>query len=60
MWAIQFVVDNIPEPVALEGLDLLDNDRGIPGALLSVPITVCVMIISASLPDTRSLAMLMS
>lgn len=70
--AIQFVIGNILDP-ALTGkslnlsplmvilsLTFWTTIWGIPGALLSVPITVCLLIILANLPDTRSLAILMS
>lgn len=70
--AIQFVVGNILEPsltgkslnlspfLVILSLTFWTTIWGIPGALLSVPITVCVMIIFANLPATRPLAILMS
>lgn len=70
--AIQFVIGNILDP-ALTGkslnlsplmvilaLTFWTTIWGIPGAFLSVPITVCLLIILANLPDTKSVAILMS
>ncbi len=70
--AVQFVIGNIVEPsltgkslnlspfLVILSLTFWTTIWGIPGALLSVPITVCVMIIFANLPATRPLAILMS
>ncbi|MCA0871470.1 AI-2E family transporter [Seohaeicola saemankumensis] len=70
--AVQFVIGNILEP-ALTGKSLNLSPLmvvvaltawtlmwGIPGAFLSVPITVCVMIIFAHVPGMRWAAILMS
>ncbi|PCH70101.1 MAG: AI-2E family transporter [Rhodobacteraceae bacterium] len=70
--AIQFVVGNILEPsiagkslnlsplMVILALTFWTTVWGIPGALLSVPITVCVLIILSHLPETRPLAILIS
>ncbi len=69
---IQFVVGNILEPsiagkslnlsplMVILALTFWTTIWGIPGALLSVPITVCVLIILSHLPETRPLATLIS
>lgn len=70
--AIQFAIGNVLEP-ALTGktlnlsplavvlaLTFWTTLWGIAGALLSVPITVCVLIIFANLPETRPWAILLS
>ena len=70
--AVQFVIGNILEP-ALTGKSLNLSPMmvivalttwttiwGLPGAFLSVPITVCVMIIFAHVPGLRWAAILMS
>ncbi len=70
--AVQFVVGNIVEPsmtgrslnlspfLVILSLTFWTAIWGIPGALLSVPITVCTMIVMCHIPKTRSLAILMS
>jgi AI-2 transport protein TqsA len=70
--AVQFVVGNILEPsltgkslnlsplMVILALTFWTTLWGIAGALLSVPITVCVLIIFANLPATRPWAILMS
>ena len=70
--AIQFVVGNVLEPsiagkslnlsplMVILALTFWTTMWGIPGALLSVPITVCVLIILSHLPETRPLAILIS
>jgi AI-2 transport protein TqsA len=70
--AIQFIIGNIVEPsltgrslnlsplMVILALTFWTTLWGIPGALLSVPITVVVMIVFANLPETRPLAVLMS
>ncbi|MBE9475643.1 MAG: AI-2E family transporter [Proteobacteria bacterium] len=70
--AVQFVVGNILEPsftgkslnlsplMVILSLTFWTTIWGIPGALLSVPITVCVLIIFSNLPYTRPWAILMS
>lgn len=70
--SIQFVIGNILEPsiagkslnlsplMVILALTFWTTIWGIPGALLSVPITVCILIVFANLPDTRPLAILMS
>ncbi|MGR3662180.1 MAG: AI-2E family transporter [Paracoccaceae bacterium] len=69
---IQFVIGNILEPaitgkslnlsplMVILSLTFWTTIWGIPGALLSVPITVCVMIVLANLPETRPWAIIMS
>ncbi|MEP2715138.1 AI-2E family transporter [Pseudophaeobacter sp.] len=69
---VQFTIGNILEP-ALTGkslnlspfmvilsLTFWTSIWGAPGALLSVPITVCVLIVFSHLPATRPVAILMS
>lgn len=69
---VQFAIGNILEP-ALTGrslnlspfmvilaLTFWTSLWGIPGALLSVPISVCLLIVFSHLPATRPLAILMS
>jgi AI-2 transport protein TqsA len=70
--AIQFSIGNIVEPsltgrslnlsplMVILALTFWTTLWGIPGALLSVPITVVVMIVFANLPQTRPQAILMS
>ena len=70
--AIQFSVGNILEPMLLGkslnlsplmvilALTFWTAIWGIPGALMSVPITVCIMIILTHIPATRPIAILMS
>jgi AI-2 transport protein TqsA len=70
--AIQFVVGNILEPkltgkslnlsplMVILALTAWTTLWGIAGALLSVPITVCVLIIFANIRDARPWAILMS
>ena len=69
---IQFCIGNVLEPslmgkslnlsplVVILALTFWTTVWGIPGALLSVPFTVCIMIILADLPKARWLAVLMS
>jgi AI-2 transport protein TqsA len=69
---VQFIIGSIIEP-ALTGkslnlspmmvilaLTLWTSIWGIPGALMSVPITVCVMIVMSHVPGARWAAVLMS
>lgn len=69
---VQFSIGNILEP-ALAGRSLNLSPLmvilaltfwtaiwGIPGALLSVPITVCILIVFSHIPATRPVAVLMS
>lgn len=70
--AVQFSVGNILEPTLLGkslnlsplmvilALTFWTAIWGIPGALMSVPITVCIMIILTHIPATRPIAILMS
>lgn len=70
--AVQFVIGNILEPaiagrslnmsplVIILGLTFWGSVWGVVGALLSVPITTCVMIVLANIPEMRWLAVLMS
>ncbi|MGI9368176.1 MAG: AI-2E family transporter [Ruegeria sp.] len=70
--AVQFSVGNILEPTLLGkslnlsplmvilALTFWTAIWGIPGALMSVPITVCIMIILTHIPSTRTIAVLMS
>ncbi|WP_271946089.1 AI-2E family transporter [Ruegeria faecimaris] len=70
--AVQFIIGNILEPsltgkslnlsplMVILALTFWTAIWGIPGALLSVPITVCTMIVLANIPSTKSLAILMS
>lgn len=70
--AVQFIVGNILEP-ALTGrtlnlsplmvilsLTFWTTIWGMAGALLSVPITVCLLIVMSYIPSTRFIAILMS
>ncbi len=70
--AVQFSVGNILEPMLLGrrlnlsplmvilALTFWTAIWGIPGALMSVPITVCIMIVLTHIPSTRPIAILMS
>ncbi|MGV6803941.1 MAG: AI-2E family transporter [Ruegeria sp.] len=70
--AVQFSVGNILEPTLLGkslnlsplmvilALTFWTTIWGIPGALMSVPITVCIMIVLTNIPATRPIAILMS
>lgn len=69
---VQFMVGNVLEPMLLGkslnlsplmvilALTFWTAIWGIPGALMSVPITVCTMIILTHIPATRPIAILMS
>ncbi len=70
--AVQFSIGNILEPMLLGkslnlsplmvilALTFWTAIWGIPGALMSVPITVCIMIVLTHIPATRPIAILMS
>ncbi|WP_068115492.1 AI-2E family transporter [Tropicimonas marinistellae] len=70
--AVQFFIGNVLEPaiagrslnisplVIILGLTFWGSVWGVIGALLSVPITTCMIVVLANIPETRWLAMLMS
>jgi len=70
--AVKFIIGNIVEPsitgkslnlspmMVILALTLWSAIWGIPGAFLSVPITVCAMIVLSHVPGTRWAAVLMS
>lgn len=70
--AVQFAIGNVLEPtlagktlnlspfMVILSLTFWTSIWGIPGAFLSVPITVCVLIVFSHIPATRPVAILMS
>ncbi len=70
--AVQFTIGNVLEPkitgrslnlspfLVILSLTFWTAVWGIPGALMSVPLTVCIMIVLCHIPATRPLAVLMS
>ena len=70
--AVQFTIGNVLEPkltgrslnlspfLVILSLTFWTAVWGIPGALMSVPLTVCIMIVLSHIPATRPLAVLMS
>lgn len=70
--AVQFTIGNVLEPkitgrtlnlspfLVILSLTFWTAVLGIPGALMSVPLTVCIMIVLSHIPATRPLAVLMS
>ncbi len=69
---VQFVIGNVVEPsltgkslnlsplIVVLALTLWSTIWGIPGAFLSVPLTVCAMIVLSHVPGARWVAVLMS
>ncbi|SMP10128.1 AI-2E family transporter [Shimia sagamensis] len=70
--SVQFTIGNVLEPkmtgrslnlspfLVILSLTFWTAVWGIPGALMSVPLTVCIMIVLSHIPATRPLAVLMS